>query len=145
VSAIDSQTFGALGQDWTIRFDFNAICDIEEQTGEKFMVTAAPFLQLIDMDQLEDAQGMVAIAQQVDFANLRKLLFLTLRQEHPEIELRKAGEIVVAIGLARAVQMVALALAKALPQGPEGNASGDENPPKTAPSTRKKAKDAKAG
>lgn len=140
MSAIDSQSFAALGQDWTIRFDFNAICDIEERSGEKFMVTAAPFLDLIDTDKLGDAMGMVAIAQKVDFANLRKLLFLTLREAHPDIQLRTAGEIVKDIGLAQAVQVVALAIAKALPQGTEGDASGDANPPKRRPSTRKSTK-----
>ena len=44
MSAIDSQRFDALDQEWEIRFDFNAICEIEERTGEKFMIVAAPLL-----------------------------------------------------------------------------------------------------
>ena len=35
MSAIDSKRFTALGKSWTVRFDFNAQCAIEEETGRK--------------------------------------------------------------------------------------------------------------
>ena len=151
MSAIDSQRFTALGQEWTIRFDFNAICEIEEQTGTKFMVTAAPFLGLIGLGEMDSEAGLAAIAQRVDFANLRQLLFWALQGAHEDIEIRTAGEIVSAIGLPRAVEIIARALVKALPTGTEGDASGTENPPKpkrkaaTRKSTRKGSAAAKAG
>ena len=143
MSAIDSERFKALDQDWEVRFDFNVICDIEERTGEKFMVAAAPFLDMVDPARMDDEASMVAVAARVDFANLRQLLFWVLSNHHPEIEVATAGKIVQELGLPRTVEIVAKAIAKALPTG-GGDAGGTENPPKK-PAGRKSRKAALAG
>ena len=131
MSAIDSQRFDALDQEWEIRFDFNAICEIEERTGEKFMIVAAPLLALVDMDDANDEVSMLSIAQRVDFANIRQLLFWALEGAHRDIDIRTAGTIVQAIGLPRAVEVIAKAIARALPTG-GGEPDGTANPPKKA-------------
>ena len=143
MSAIDSQRFDALGEEWEVRFDFNAICEIEERTGEKFMVVAAPFLGLVDLDAIDSDSGLMAVAQKVDFANLRQLLAWALEGAHPEITLQRAGSIVQAVGLPRTVEVVAKAIARALPTG-EGEPAGDENPPKK-PARKRRRKGAQAG
>ena len=155
MSKIDSQSFDARGQRWTVRFDFNAICEIEERTGEKFMVHAAPFLALVDLDalgkQAGDDAGMVAIAQRVDFANLRQLLCWALEGEHPEIDRCTTGELIQTIGLPKAVGVVAMAIAKAIPTGEEAKPGGTANPPKArkprakSPTRTRATKAAKAG
>ncbi|MDG6079752.1 hypothetical protein E3U23_11185 [Erythrobacter litoralis] len=142
MSAIDSQRFTALEQDWEVRFDFNAICEIEERTGEKFMVAAAPFLGLVDLGALDDEGGMLQIAQRVDFANLRQLLTWALEGAHPDVDLKTGGAIIQEVGLPRTVEVVAKAIAKALPTG-GGDAGGTANPPQAKPKRRRKA--AKAG
>ena len=151
MSKVDSQSFEARGQKWTVRYDFNAICEIEERTGEKFMAHAAPFLALVDLDALNHDAGMVAIAQRVDFANLRQLLCWALEGEHPEVDRRTAGELIQAVGLPRAVGVVAMAIAKAIPTGEEAKPGGAANPPKPrktrvkAPTRTRATKAAKAG
>lgn len=143
MSAIDSQRFDALGQEWEIRFDFNAICEIEERTGEKFMVVAAPFLALVDLDAIGDEAGMLAVAQRVDFANLRQLLAYALEGAHEEVTAREAGAIIQAIGLPRTIELVAKAIARALPiadPAGEGAPAGTPNPPKKRKPRRKAAR-----
>ncbi len=143
MSAIDSQRFRALEQEWEIRFDFNAICEIEERTGEKFMVVAAPLLALVEIGEIGNEASMLSIAQRVDFANIRQLLFWALEGAHPDVEIRTAGTIVQAIGLPRAVEVIAKAIARALPTG-GGEPEGTPNPPKKA-QRKPRRKAAKAG
>ena len=143
MAAMDSQRFTALGQEWTIRFDFNSICEIEEETGEKFMVVAAPFLGLVDLKMVSDEAEMLAVAQKLDFANLRQLLFWALTGAHDNIGLPTAGNIIQDIGLPRAFELVAIAISKALPSLEEAEPGGIENPPK--PKKSRSRKGAKAG
>lgn len=140
MSAIDGQRFTALGQEWEVRFDFNAMCDIEERTGEPFMASAAPFLALIDENALGNEKAMVQVASRVSFGNMRQLLHWVLLPANSDLEKSEVGEIVNEIGLTETVAVLATAIAKAIPQG--GDAAGDENPP-TKRSKRRKA--AKAG
>lgn len=143
MSAIDSQRFKALEQEWEVRFDFNAICEIEERTGEKFMIVAAPLLALVEIGEIEDESSMLSIAQRVDFANIRQLLFWALEGAHPGVDIRTAGTIIQAIGLPRAVEVIAKAIARALPTG-GGEPGGTANPPKKA-QRKPRRKAAKAG
>lgn len=149
MSAVDSQRFIALGQEWTARFDFNSICEIEERTGQTFMAAAAPFLALIDPEQVGKASSMVALAERVSFSNMRLLLCWALEGAHPDITLHRAGEIVNEIGMAETMALLSVAIARGLPQGRQadgsgkGGATGAANPRKAARKTPRKG--AKAG
>lgn len=138
MAKVDEKRFEALGQDWSVRFDFGAMCDIEERTGENFMASAAPFLALVDADALGDDRAMVALAGRVSFSNMRQLLVWVLSPAHPEIDKAVVSEIITEIGMTETVAILATAIARAIPQG--GGAAGDENPPKKPPKRRKAPK-----
>lgn len=140
MSAIDSQRFTALGQEWTIRFDFNSICEIEEETGETFMTVAAPFLGLVELKQLADETAMLEVAQKLDFANLRQLMRWALMGAHPKVDKKMAGSLIQAIGLPKTFELIAIAIGKALPGIEDATPGGTGNPPKPKSRSRKGAK-----
>jgi len=91
-------TFDFDGKAYTLRFDFNTICDFQEATGKEIFQT---------LEQMESGKA--------DPADIRALFWAMLRDHHPEASLRDAGRMVTA-GL-KAMQGAALA---GLPSGDSG-------------------------
>lgn len=131
MSAVDEKRFKALGRDFVARFDFNAMCAVEEaRGGAGFLEIAGPFLQQLDESDRDDPAKAIAAAQKLKFADVRLILCEALRHAEPNIDLVDAGEIIGDIGLQGAMEIVAWAIVKAM-----GGGSGDagENPLKKAP------------
>lgn len=131
MSALDEKRFKALGRDFVARFDFNAMCAVEQaRGGAGFLEIAGPFLQQLDEQDREDPAKAIAAAQKLKFADVRLILCEALRHAEPNIDETDAGKIIGSIGLQAAMEVVAWAIVKAM-----GGGTGDagENPPKKAP------------
>jgi hypothetical protein len=107
--------FEASGQTYTLLYDFNAICAVEE-------VFDLPITEI----GKKMADGMRA-------GDLRKLIAAGLQQHHPGVSDLQAGEIIGAIGAQVAAEKLAEAMQAAFPQA-WGDASG-----KARPQTRRQA------
>lgn len=95
---------------YVLRFSIDAICNLEDATGEPFSVTASA------MARQETASMTLT----------RLLLHAALRENHPELSLKDAGEIIPeAGGMGPVAEMVFEAFAHAFP-APE--ASGTPRP-----------------
>lgn len=107
-------SFAAAGETYTLRFSVDALCELEEATGKTIVVLAS---------DLGDAS-------KVSMGLLRKVIWAGLRDHHPGVDLKAAGELILAAGGVSAVMAhVGKAFALAFPE-PEGDAGGDQNPPK---------------
>lgn len=137
MSAIDEQRFTALGREWVCRFDFNAICAIEERTGEPFMAIAAPFLGALQLQDSGDAGTLVAVAAKLRMSDVRMVMHQALLSAQPSATEELAGEIIGEAGLDTAFGIVGWAISKAMPVSKGGGAAGEGNPPKPRP--RRKA------
>lgn len=88
------------GETYEMVLDFNALCDFEGETGKNALTALQGF---------EDGN--------INASDMRALMWAGLRQKHPEITLREAGEILGSN--AGAIEQAAAAAA------PEENASGN--------------------
>lgn len=144
MSALDEKRFTALGREFVARFDFNAMCAVEEARGGRgFLEIAAPFLQQLGEGERDDPVKAVEAAQRLKFADIRLILCEALRGAEPAIVPADAGEIIADLGIAKAMEIVAWAIVKAVGSGDEGGndagggATGAADPPNRA--TRRKA------
>jgi hypothetical protein len=85
-------TFEAQGKTWTLVYTVNAICDLEEQTGQSIAELGA---------MLSGAKPMTG---------MRALFWGGLRKHHPEVTLEGAGDLVQDIGSKEAVRLFSEAL-----------------------------------
>lgn len=143
MSRLDEKRFRALGQEWICRFDFNATCAIEEETGKGFYEFVAPMLIQLDA---EDAQNPVKVLQAITGlrqSNIRLVLFHALSGAH-DVTLEQVGDIIQDIGTAETMGIIAWAIAQAMPgagsQGEEGGATSAPNPPANRKARRAAAK-----
>lgn len=92
--------FEADGKRWVLRFDFNALCALEEGLGVDLASLGAP-------------------GQAVRAATLRTMVRVGLAHHHGELSDLAAGDIVQAVGLAAMTELVAQAFtaAFAVPAG----------------------------
>lgn len=98
---------------YILRFSIDALCHLEAATGKPFAVTASE---------------MAAEPDKVSMTTTRILLHAGLREHHPDLSLKEAGEIILdAGGMAVVTAKIFEAFALAFPQ-PE--ASGTPRPPK---------------
>lgn len=122
MSALDEKRFSALGKDWTARFDFNAICDLEDRTGRPFLEVVAPFMSGVSADANADPQAAIALASRLKMSDLRTILHASLLGAHPKLTLPETGEIIADAGIEVVSGIVAWAVAKAFGKGAqEGN------------------------
>ena len=124
MSAVDQKTFTALGQEWTARFDFNSICEIEDRTGRPFLSVVAPFMSRIDLSDIENPEKIAAAASELRMSDFRSILYQSLRAKHPDVTINKAGEIVADMGLDGVMPVIVWAIQKGLVQT-TGNDSGN--------------------
>lgn len=140
MSRLDEKRFTALGVEWIARFNFNATCAIEDETGESFYTVAAPFLQQMDKDDAADPAKVLAMLGGRHNSTIRLLLFHALGHHH-EVTKAEVGDIIDELGLQGAMEIVLWAIGRALgaqPEGAEGNAkpipTSNRKPPKAAAS-----------
>lgn len=130
MSAIDEKRFIALGREWVSRFDFNAMCAIEERRGCAFLEVVAPMLQRVDTAEADNQESLVQAARSIRMIDIRMLFHESLLGAQPKVTEEEAGELIGEIGFQEAMGIVAWAVVRGINAG--GGAAGDENPPKTA-------------
>ncbi|MGB7407151.1 MAG: hypothetical protein WA908_01480 [Pontixanthobacter sp.] len=140
MSVLDSKQFTALGRKWTARFGHNALCAIEDETNRTFGSIVAPFLQGMNVEDASDPKAIVAAMSAIRFSDIRLVLHHALMAAHPDVTREDVGEIIDAIGLNAAMEIVGWAITRAMPTG---DADADEEPdaakkkPKAKPVNRK--------
>lgn len=106
-------TFDFGGKTWTLRLDFNAMADFEEQTGKGFLLTL-------------EAMGTGAASAN----DIRALFWAMLQDHHPELTIREAGRMVTA-GMSALNQAAISAMPSAEPE--EETATAGKTKAVTAP------------
>lgn len=103
---------------YRLRFSIDALCTLEDSSGKSFPEIAA---------ELQDPS-------KVRLGRVRQMLYAALREHHPDIDLRAAGEIITAAGgLVVVMERISEALVAAFPGAERGSGRAAENPPKPAP------------
>ena len=122
MSRLDEKRFKALGQEWAARFDFNATCAIEAETGKGFWEFVSPLMIKLDPeDAMNPGKVMTAMAG-LRQSDIRLIMFHALSGAH-DVTIEQVGEIIQDIGSAEAMGVVAWALGQAMGgEGDEGNA-----------------------
>ena len=146
MSVLDSKRFKALGLDWTARFDFNAVCELEELTGRGFVEVVGPFLQKVDERDRQDPKKVLAAMKALRFSDIRKVLFVSLLETQPEVTEQDVGKIVDDIGFTETMAIVGWAIVRGMPAtADEGEIEGGDgtagaNPPGNRKQRRAAAK-----
>ena len=102
------------GKTYVFRFSVNAICELEEALGSSVNTIAG---QLSDMSA-------------VKMKTVRALVWAALRDNHSEMTITDAGELISDAGVAAVMESVGLAFARAFPSG---EAQKSSRPPKKRP------------
>jgi len=126
--AVDEKRFVALGQEWTARFDFNSVCELEESYGRPFLAIVAPMLGGLDEEDADNPAKQVEAASRIRMSDVRKIMHEALRAHHHDVTLQGVGDIIGDVGLATAMDVVAWAVLRALPQDKGGNGKPAKNP-----------------
>lgn len=132
MSRLDEKRFTALGVEWIARFDFNATCAIEEETGKGFYEFVAPLLIQLDQDEARNPEKVMQAIMGLRQSDIRLVIYHALSGAH-DVTLEQVGDIIQDIGTAAAMGIVAWAIARAMPtenDGP-GEAEGNAPPPKS--------------
>lgn len=96
---------------YTLRLSADAICNVEEATGKGVLVL---------LEQLNKKET-------VTMGLVRLFLWAGLKEHHPEIDIKTAGELIVdAGGIFAVLEIFMLAFARAFPDGEAGESG---NPP----------------
>jgi hypothetical protein len=123
MSRLDEKRFTALGQEWTARFDFNATCAIEAETGKGFYEFVGPLMIQLDAEDAKDPAKVFAAIKGLRQSDVRLVMFHALSGAH-DVSLEDVGDIIQDLGTAGAMGIVAWAIAQAMAPGgvEEGNA-----------------------
>lgn len=124
MSRLDEKRFTALGQEWVARFDFNATCAIEEETGKGFYEFVGPLLIQLDRQDAKDPAKVFAAMRGLRLSDIRLVLFHALRGAH-DVSLAQVGEIIHELGTAEAMATVAWAISQAMAPAGSGEAEGN--------------------
>lgn len=106
------RSFEAGGRAWVLRYTVNALCELEDVTGEPVAVLAAA---MSDPARLR-------------LGTMRALLWAGLRDRQPEITLDAAGDLLDVAGIGPAIAAVGDAFALAFPPVEEKSASRPPQP-----------------
>lgn len=131
--AADEKRFDAGGRTWVARFDFNAICELEERSGTSFLEYVAPFMMKVEEGDKDDPAKLLQAARGIKFADLRAIFHQSLLAAQPDTSLASAGNLIEQVGLPKVMEIVAWAIVKAMPS--QEGAAGDDgaaHPPKAA-------------
>lgn len=139
MSRLDEKRFKALKQDWIARFDFNATCAIEEETGRSFYEFVGPLLVQLDADDAEDPAKVFAAIKGIRQSDIRLILFHALIEQHEDITLELVGRIIQDIGTAEAMAIVAWAIVQAMPTASDDPGEHEGNAPTQPNRTARRA------
>lgn len=128
--AADDKRFTALGQEWIARFDFNSVCELEERYDQPFLAIVAPMLGGLDESDRNNPEKQAEAASRIRMSDIRTILHQTLAANHEGVTLERAGEIIADMGIESAMEVIAWAVMKALPQNKGGEGKADGNPPR---------------
>lgn len=101
--------FEAEGEDYTLLLDFNALCDLED-----------------DFPGLMDGEAEIKSPKAI-----RRVFHAGLAAQHPDIDERGAGEIIHAVGLEKAADLVRQSFEASFPSAKGGE--GQARPRKVQP------------
>lgn len=142
MSRLDEKRFTAGGREWIARFDFNAQCAIEEDSGKAFWAFVSPLLVQLDEKDAQDPAKILAAMTALRKSDVRLLLFHALAGQHEGLALEDVGDLIQEIGFGAAMEIAVWALAQAMPSAPddeeEGGATSTANP-STSRTVRKSA------
>lgn len=127
--AADEKRFSALGRDWIARFDFNAICEIEDRFDRPFLEMVAPLLSGVSEADKSDPVKVAQAASRIKMSDLRAIMYQSLLDAQPETTATDTGNIIADIGIDGAMGIVGWAVVKAMPSG-GGDGAASANPPK---------------
>lgn len=133
MSRLDEKRFKALKQDWIARFDFNAICALEEETGKGIYEFLAPMVIQLNESDAADPSVVLGAVSALKMSDLRLVIYHALSGHH-DVSLEDVGDIIGDIGMAKAMQIVGWAFQRAMPtesknEAEEGGATSPKNPP----------------
>ena len=138
MSRLDEKRFKALGVEWIARFDFNATCAIEEETGKGFYEFVGPLLVQLDAEDETDPTKVFAAIKGIRQSDIRLVLFQALRGQH-DVTIEEVGDIIQDIGTAGAMGIVAWAIAQAMAPGGDAEPEGNAKTPPTGNRRQRKA------
>lgn len=134
MSRLDEKRFKALKQEWIARFDFNATCAIEEETGKTFYEFVGPLIVQLDAEDTEDPTKVFAAIKGIRQSDIRLVVFHALIGQH-DVTIKQVGQIIQDIGTAEAMSIVAWAIVQAMPAASDDPDEDEGNAP--APVNRK--------
>lgn len=141
MSAVDEKRFTALGREWIARFDFNAMCEIEENSGGRaFLEIVSPMLGGLDVADLADQAVQLKAVSAIRMGDIRLILHQSLQGAQPGTSAEQTGAIIGAIGFQAAMGVVAWAVVKAMGSAASesgSDAAGGANPPRKPIRARK--------
>lgn len=111
----DEKTFTVLGRNWTARFDFNSICELEERYDRPFLELVGPMLSGVSEEDKNDPAKVAAAAMRIKFTDLRAVFHQAVLSNHPEATVSDAGAMIADMGLEAAMEIVGWAVVKAMP------------------------------
>lgn len=103
--------FDAGGQKWTLAFSVNALCELEDELG-------------MGVNEIAEQMGDV---KKMRIKFMRAVLWAGLRDHHPEIDLKTAGELIRELSFAKSMETIGQGFALAFPQ-PEGKGADPPQP-----------------
>lgn len=98
-------SFEADGQTWTLRYSQDALCELEGALDKSIIEICADF------------ESWKTDPRKMRMAPVRALLWAGLREHHPDLSLKEAGELMApAGGIAKVLEMTTRAMTLAWPQ-----------------------------
>lgn len=139
MSRLDEKRFRALGQEWIARFDFNATCAIEDETGKGFYEFVAPLLIQLDEEDAKDPAKVMQAITGLRQSDIRLVIYHALSGAH-DVTKADVGDIIQEIGTPAAMGIIAWAIARAMPTASDEHGDEEGNaPPQRKPTPRKSA------
>lgn len=138
MSRLDEKRFTALGVEWVARFDFNATCAIEEETGKGFYEFVGPLMVQLNADDANDPAKVFAAIKGIRQSDIRLVMFHALSGAH-DVTLDQVGDIIQDLGAAGAMGIVAWAIAQAMAPGGDAEPEGNGKTPPTGNRQQRKA------
>ena len=112
-------SFDAKGQSYTLRYSVDAICALEDACGGKGIVAISQVLQ---------------DATKISMTLMRKVMWAGLRDHHPSVDIKSAGDLIQAVGgLMPAVDIIGRAFQAAFP---DPQKAGDQESPQVPAQTQ---------
>lgn len=97
------------GKSWTLRYGTNALCELEDKLAQPINVIMA---------MLQDREAL-------RIKTIRSVVWAGLREKHPEVTEKDAGDLISAIGFPAMMAKVAEALKAAFPDDPDEGSAAD--------------------